>query len=1049
MRQRRVAWIVRALGWCLIVVGVGSPARGGEIDAWRVITADGVEASLHEDQGQNGPCLRLDYHFRLGSGYCLIEREMPRDLPGDFEFSFMVRGEGPSNNFECKLLDIRPREGGEPGENAPENVWWVNKRAYEFPREWTRVRYKRRHFEFAWGPSPTARIERLSRFHFGVAASTGGTGRVWIEGLTFRDVPPPPSPTPTPVTTGGGDQPLVIDLGFEREIGGLWAHFDPRDPRDEIVTLRVFTSDDASAWTLARRDQGPFASRRLIPLPDVQCRYLRIEGEGGLRASNAEVIEPEATATRNAMLATLAKENKGKFPAMFQNILTYWTVVGLPESAREALLDEHGRVEVDKGGWTLEPVILAGGEEIGWEGANHEQTLAEGSLPVATVLRTSTNTKSRLALRVTPVLERAAGREHLRVEYTLSHDQKSPVRGVLRLLARPYQVNPPSQFLNTTGGTSSVVEISRDGDTIVIDGRDRVACDAPATLRASTFAMLDLARGPGDEARALREGEHVRCPDALAEGVLDIPFEVHAGTAWTVSAIVERSGEAPLPALADISGVNAVTNLWREKLSRVDVQFPGEGQEIAESLKAQLGYILVNRDGPAIQPGSRSYERSWIRDGCLTSSALLSFGFTDEARAFVDWYGEHLFESGKVPCVVDSRGPDPVPENDSHGQYIYAVWNLYAHTGDTMFLRRHWPRVKNAVAYIRELRATRLTPEFESTTTTRREPGKPAVPLRAFRGLVPESISHEGYSAKPMHSYWDDAFTLKGLRDAARLSQLLNDPDAPAYATLADEFQTDLLASLDLAMKAHAIDYLPGCVELGDFDSTSTTVGVWPCNLVGVLPDTALHATFDRYWTEFEKRRESDSWEAYTPYEWRHVGALVRMGQRDRADAALRWYQSHQRPRGWRHWAEVVWRNPTTPRFIGDMPHTWCGSDFVNSVRSMLVYEEESSPGVETRLVLFAGVPRGWAKEDAMISFRDIHTHFGPISASARHDGATWDVLVSSSGRCDPPDGIVVNLPRAASSQPPALRVNGVGVRGEPDGTVVIRSFPQNVRDQE
>lgn len=1039
MRSHGAGWVVRALGVLLAVLA--APARAGETDGWRVITSDGVEATLHEDRGQNGPCLRLDYHFRLGSGYCLIEREMPQVLPGDFEFSFHVRGEGPVNNFECKLLDLRPREGGEPGENAGENVWWVNKRAYEFPREWTRVRYKRRHFEFAWGPNPTPKIDRVSRFQFGVAASRGGQGRVWIEGLAFRDVPPPPTPLPTPHASGGGDRPLVLDLGFEREIGGLWAHTEPGADRDDRGELRVFTSDDGAAWAMVRRERGPRAARQLIPMPDAQCRYLRIECEGGRRATRAEVIEPSATATPNAMLATLAKENPGKLPAMFQNRLTYWTVVGLPESAREALLDEHGRVEIDKGGWTIEPVILGEGESIGWLGAEHTQSLAEGSLPVPSVVRS----RNGISVRVTPVLERAAGKERLRVDYTLDHNRSSPVRGVLRLLVRPYQVNPPSQFLNTTGGASSITEISRVGDALVVDGRDRVTCSAAATLRASTLAMLDLARGPGEEARPLSENQSVRCQDALGEGVLDLPFEADAGKPWTVSVLVERLGEAsPRPA-PDVVGVNAVTDLWREKLARVDVQLPGEASEIAESLKAQLGYILVNRDGPAIQPGSRSYERSWIRDGCLTSSALLSFGFWGEATAFVDWYGESLFESGKVPCVVDARGPDPVPENDSHGQYIYAVWNVYAHTGDTAFLQRHWPRVRKAVGYIRELRAQRLTPEFESVTATKREPGKPAVPLRAFRGLVPESISHEGYSAKPMHSYWDDVFTLKGLRDAARLSVILKDPDAPGYAALADEFQVDLLASLGLAMKAHAIDYLPGCVELGDFDSTSTTVGVWPCNLVGVLPDSALRATFDRYGSEFERRRERDSWEAYTPYEWRHVGALVRMGQREPAFHALRWYMSHQRPQGWRHWAEVVWREPTTPKFIGDMPHTWCGSDFVNSVRSMLVYERESAPGVETQLVLFAGVPREWAQEGAEISFRDIHTHFGPISATARHDGATWSVEVSSSGICAPPDGIVLDLPTAAPSPAP-LSPGVAHIDRDAQGRVVLKNLPATVR---
>ena len=65
---------------------------------------------------------------------------------------------------------------------------------------------------------------------------------------------------------------------------------------------------------------------------------------------------------------------------------------------------------------------------------------------------------------------------------------------------------------------------------------------------------------------------------------------------------------------------------WETRLGQVVLELPGEASDVAATLRAQLGWILVNRDGPAIQPGSRSYERSWIRDGSLTSTALLRLG---------------------------------------------------------------------------------------------------------------------------------------------------------------------------------------------------------------------------------------------------------------------------------------------------------------------------------------------------------------------------------------------------------------------------------------
>jgi len=95
-----------------------------------------------------------------------------------------------------------------------------------------------------------------------------------------------------------------------------------------------------------------------------------------------------------------------------------------------------------------------------------------------------------------------------------------------------------------------------------------------------------------------------------------------------------------------------------------------------------------------------------------------------------------------------------LPEHDSHGEYIWAVANYYRCTHDREFLKSHWPRVQKAVAYIQSLRAKRMTDEYADATS----------PKHAFYGLVPESISHEGYSAKPMHSYWDDFFVLLGLK---------------------------------------------------------------------------------------------------------------------------------------------------------------------------------------------------------------------------------------------------------------------------------------------
>ena len=211
----------------------------------------------------------------------------------------------------------------------------------------------------------------------------------------------------------------------------------------------------------------------------------------------------------------------------------------------------------------------------------------------------------------------------------------------------------------------------------------------------------------------------------------------------------------------------------------------------------------------------------------MIGAALLRLGHPEQVRAFLEWYAPYQFPNGKVPCCVDARGADPVPENDSHGELVYAIADYFRYTSDTAFLAKMWPHVTGAVAYMDSLRAQRLTPEYSSGVK------------RAFHGLFPESISHEGYSAKPMHSFWDDLFGLRGYSDAAFIATVLHHAnEARDFAAKRDTFRADIMAAYRASMAQHRIDFLPGSVELGDFDATSTTVGVAPVGELASLPDT-------------------------------------------------------------------------------------------------------------------------------------------------------------------------------------------------------------------
>ncbi len=72
-------------------------------------------------------------------------------------------------------------------------------------------------------------------------------------------------------------------------------------------------------------------------------------------------------------------------------------------------------------------------------------------------------------------------------------------------------------------------------------------------------------------------------------------------------------------------------------------------------------------------------------------------GIKDEVKEFLNWYSQYQFKSGKVPCVVDTRGPDPVLKMTVMDNYIYAILQYYHFTKDGSFLMSKFNKVKKAV----------------------------------------------------------------------------------------------------------------------------------------------------------------------------------------------------------------------------------------------------------------------------------------------------------------------------------------------------------------
>jgi hypothetical protein len=922
-----------------------------DLSNWKISATDDVKATLRSVDGPHGKAMCIDFDFGHVTGYVSASRKLPIDYPARYEFSLGVRGEALPNALQFKLVDA-----------SGENVWWVQRPDYKFPKDWQTLKLRQRQIEFAWGPTADRSLRHTALAEFVIASGSGaGQGTACFDRLAMRQLPPDDTPPGPAIRKTSGA--LSADFDRLREFGAVVLRWKAGAAPS---TYDVELSDDGVQWRRVRHVDHARGDVHTLWLPDAEARFVRVVAD---RPAALDEIELRDAATANAFFAKLATEaRRGAYPRAYVGEQSYWTVFGVDGARTASLISEDGAIEPVPGVGAIEPMLLADGQLLTWADARITHTLRDGDLPMPSVHWSTTD----LSLDIdafaqgTPELAQALGR------YVVRNTSTRTRNVTLALAWRPFQANPPTQFLAHPGGASEIGAVEWNGSALYIDGALRLQ----PLLAPSSVRVAPLAAGPPGEwlldpdAGANAAPVRVTDESAFASGLLRYDMRLRPGEAREFIVSMPTSGTPAAPAVAEVAILRAqVAAHWRDRLDRVHITGPAEVTDVARTLRTAIGHILVNRSGPAIQPGARAYARSWIRDGALTSSALLRVGDADVARDFLLWFAPFQFKNGKVPCCATVRGADPVPENDSDGEFAFAVADLWTHTHDLATARELWPRVRSAIDHMEQLR------QSERTDANR-------TPARSgYFGLMPPSISHEGYSDKPAYSYWDDFWAAIGYRSGVELAQALGEvDDAQRIGTQRDEFMADLIRSIDASTQFHRLDLLPGSADRGDIDPTSSTIALAPGDLLGHLPDALVRNTWRRYWRDFVVRRDGGKpWDAYTPYEWRNVGALVRLGERERALQAMAFFYRDRRPAGWNQWAEVVLRDPREPRFLGDMPHGWVASDQIRSVLDLFAYERES----ERSLVLAGGIPMRWLAGPGL-SIRNLRTPWGDLSWTAR-----------------------------------------------------------------
>ncbi len=1001
--------------------------------AWKVIASGQAEGRLTAVAGPDGkPALRLDYDFQGGGGFVVIRRQVRLDLPETFEFRFSICGAGPRNHFEFKIAD--PKDA---------NAWRFLKEQLDLPAAWQEFHIRERDLPFAWGPAGGGGANAVGAVELVVAAGPGGKGSVSFSDLMLEDqslsTPAAVSasshrPNHLPESVFKSDSPSgwqaeagdpspwwSVDFGRCVRFGGLVIRWpSPMPPRN----FKIETSADGEAWTPLYQASHALGAQSHIPAPQAEARFLRLNFANAESAAfDTLELRPDAfTQTPNEFMHAVAADYpRGWFPRYWSREQSYWTPIGSPEGRRRGLINEEGMVEVDEAGFSLEPFLIVGDRLITWADAEIRLSLAADGAPFPEVIWQAGGVK----LTVSPWVDGTGETLALRTAYQV--ENQSGVEARLVVAVRPFQVNPPWQAFRNLGGRSPIRRIQCDAAGMTVEGRRVIADRPPETNGAVAFeqgGVVDfLSR------KAYPADAETKDASGLASAAMSwkLPAD-SAPFVVTMTAPFFNGAAAPTSS----SREDALAR-WEEILAPVRWQVPSLAADAIACFRTAASHILINRDGPAIQPGPRRYTRSWVRDCVIMGAAMAKVGCPHVLREFLIWYVQFQHEDGHVPCVVDRDGVDDLVEHDSHGQLIWGICELFRNDGDINFLESMWQPVHLAADYLLHLRSQRMTRDYSE-------------PERADSyGLLPESASHEGYLAHPVHSYWDDFWGIRGLEAAAELAAALGHHEESArWRNEAQKFLVDTRISIERVIEKRNLSYIPGSLEWADFDPTATSNAIAQLDFADDMPAGPLHQTLETYLTGFRQRLRGEiPWLKYTAYEIRIISAFVRLGQRDEAHELLGFFLADRRPLEWNQWPEITWRDPRAPGHLGDVPHTWIAAEYMLAVMSMVASDREAA----NRLVVASGLPWSWISMETGFSVSGLMTRHGRLDFQMSASGTDHIGFSIGGGLRLPPGGIHVAPPL-----PPGMRIirgidqDGVLMEIEVSGTsIAVHNLPVTV----
>jgi hypothetical protein len=327
---------------------------------------------------------------------------------------------------------------------------------------------------------------------------------------------------------GVTDQNVFIDFKTRREFGGLKIGWK----KDlQAKSFNVLLSDDGNNWEKVYSVLSNKSDVSFIRLPEAEAKFLKInllqtDSAKSFSIKDIAFLDVKNSLTLNDFFIYVAKNSPaGDYPKYFSEQASYWTIIGVNGDVKEALINEDGIVEIEKGCFSIEPVLKVNDRLSNWAENKTRQSLEGNYLPIPVV---DLSFYSDLVEIKSFTSGEANKNSILFLKYTVRSIFSSAKSLSLCLLIRPFQVNPYYQFLNLEGGVGKINSIKEEKGRIYINEEKVILPVTPYnSFGACTF-------DEGNITYFLREGKKpenksVIDPTNLAIGVLQYDIYLEPG----------------------------------------------------------------------------------------------------------------------------------------------------------------------------------------------------------------------------------------------------------------------------------------------------------------------------------------------------------------------------------------------------------------------------------------------------------------------------------------------------------------------------------------